>query len=77
MRLRSGTRSRKYIPRMEPPTLVIARYGAPSGVSTRFAQVTARLFLALPTASICTERSIVLVVHAFSFDAGATFESTG
>ena len=62
---------------MRPPTLVIARYGAPSGVSTRFSQVTVSVFRALPTASICTDRSIVRVVHAFSFDAGATFESTG
>ena len=60
-----------------PPTLVIARYGAPSGVSTRFSQVTASLFRAFPTASICTDRSIVLVVQAFSFVGGATFESTG
>ena len=30
-RLRSGTRSRKYIPRMRPPTLTIARYGLPLG----------------------------------------------
>ncbi len=62
---------------MRPPTLVIARYAAPSGVSTRFSQVTASVFRALPTASIWTARSIVLAVHAFSFVAGATFESTG
>src|SRR5829696_9536763 len=55
----------------------IARYGSPSSVSTRVSDVTSMVVRALPTASICTDRSMALAIQAFSLVARATFESTG
>jgi len=77
-RLRSGTRARKYIPRMRAvPTMGSARYSAPAAVSIPFRQLTARVLRALPTASIWTTRSSERMVTALSLDVGATLESTG